>query len=209
MNRLTAIIIAVLLLIIIGQQGYISFYQCKECPEISSSIDTTTTVEIDTIKPEVKLTETISHNPRPTRSYPVPQEVDTVTGITIKRPCDTINIYEDSLITPYANAYLIDTVQGRKLGSKLSILQKGPNEIIKTITTTITKTDTIKVPNPVSALYAGVGVSGTFINGFKIADIKPELAFISKGGNSYEYGYGLFTQRHEITFKKVIFKNKK
>jgi hypothetical protein len=213
MNRLSLIIIIILLAIIAGQQAYISIHECnKDCPVIATSIDSNTTVKIDTIMPDVKETEHVNHNPKPTKSYPVPQDNNDTVSIANKSLCDTINIYEDSLITPYANAYSIDTIQGKKLGGKISILQKGPLKIIETktnnITITNTVTDTIKVSMPTSWLYAGVGVSGTFVNGFKIADIKPELAFISKKGNSYEYGYGLFTQRHEVTFKKVIFKSK-
>lgn len=216
MNRFWIGVVIILLLIIGAQQWHIQGHACPTCPEIKTG--TTTTSKIDTIKPEPKTIEKITHKPKPVKTIPWTQKATKkVDSASVKagsdttltqelNPCDNLNIYKDSSITPYVSVYTEDTIRGEKIGGKISIVQKGPLAIKETITTTIT--NEVKVPTPVWGLYAGVGVSGTFVNGFKIADIKPQLAFITKKGISYGYGYGLFTKTHEATLKKLIFQGK-
>lgn len=199
MNRLSAIIIGILLAYIIFLQ------QCSKCPTCP---DTKTTIDTVFLEQKERVKESIAPEPEKTIKHKNPAVVDSIkkslseddkSTLDSMLSCNDINIYSDTLEDSTGRVIVGDSIRGVLL--KQTIHWKPKISYIK-------ETKEVLKPVPQRGLFLGAGIVSNFSNGLSVVDIEPSVDYVTRNGYSYGYGYSIFLKNHEFSIKKNLFKKK-
>jgi hypothetical protein len=203
-NRLSAIIIGILIAYIIFLQQCSKCPTCPEVPETKTRIDTVFREQKDRVKETIKPepVKTIEHDFSGVAVVDSAKKFlsdDGKSKLDSMLSCNDINIYSDTLEDSTGRVIVGDSIRGTLL--KQTIHWKPKISYIK-------ETKEVFKPVPQRGLFVGAGIVSNFSNGFSVVDIEPGIDYTTRNGYSYGYGYSIFLKNHEFSIKKNLFNKK-
>jgi len=109
-----------------------------------------------------------------------------------RKNCDSTRVYTSSLKDSIINISVIDSVNGKLLGAKISYVAKVPKDCV-IVTKIITKYEQISVPYKYQ-LLSGIEVGGNLTS---FNNISPTLLF-QYNNKIYSYKYNILLNTHNI-----------